>query len=76
MRPCIESRHVRFIDEPSLGLSDADFVHRMWDTDEEFEPTDDEDLGDDDSETDSEYDSDSEEQPVPIYWPDGTLYAE
>lgn len=49
----METKHVRFIDEPSLGLSDADFVHRMWDTDEEFEPTDDEDLEDDDSETDS-----------------------
>lgn len=34
MKPCIEERHVRFVDEPSLGLSDADFVHRMWDEDE------------------------------------------
>ncbi|KAJ4367930.1 hypothetical protein N0V86_009770 [Didymella sp. IMI 355093] len=47
MSPCIQTRHIRFEDEPSLGLSDADFVHRMWESDEEFGATDDEDSKDD-----------------------------
>ncbi|KAF3035690.1 hypothetical protein E8E12_005939 [Didymella heteroderae] len=36
MIPCMESRHVHFLKEPSPTLSDRDFVHRMWDNDEKF----------------------------------------
>lgn len=42
LKPCMEARHIKFINEPSLGLSDADFVHRMWDADETFDPEDEE----------------------------------
>jgi hypothetical protein len=70
MSPCIQTRHMRFEDEPSLGLSDADFVHRTWESDEEFGGTDDEEAKDDecpdwdsdcdDSEAGSSLDSSSE----------------
>ena len=62
MKPCIEPRHVHFVDEPSLGLSDKDFVHRMWDDDETAFLTDeeeDEDIEDEDEDTDSDDDRDS-----------------
>lgn len=32
---CIQTEHIKWEDEPSLVLSDADFVHRMWESDEE-----------------------------------------
>lgn len=48
LAPCLQDRHIRFEDEPSLGLSDADFVHRMWDSDEDL-ASDDEDSEDDSS---------------------------
>jgi hypothetical protein len=60
MIPCMEAKHVHFIDEPSLGLSDADFVHRMWADDENFYPGDDENSEDDDCE-DEDLDSDDSE---------------
>ncbi|KAJ8110308.1 hypothetical protein OPT61_g6821 [Boeremia exigua] len=53
--------HVKFMNEPSLGLSDNDFVHRMWDADETFDPTDEEDCcaysGDEDEDEDENGDS-------------------
>ena len=49
MIPCMESRHVHFLKEPSPTLSDRDFVHRMWDNDEKFIATDFEDSDDDGS---------------------------
>ena len=58
MTPCMKKRHIRFVDEPSLGLSDTDFVHCMWGDDETYEPTDD-DSDDDYEDTDSVYSSDS-----------------
>ena len=42
MKGCIEPWHVRYTDEPGRGLTDAEFVHRMWDTDEVFESSDEE----------------------------------
>ena len=42
MKMCIEPRHVHFVNEPSLGLSDKDFIHRMWDEDETRDLTEDE----------------------------------
>ncbi len=66
----IAPRHVRFYNEPSLGLSDNDFVHRMWDADEVLDPTDEDSEDDsiDDEEdvelqSDSDWDSDASEQP-------------
>ncbi|KAH6644258.1 hypothetical protein C7974DRAFT_17637 [Boeremia exigua] len=50
--PCMLDSHIHFLDEPSLGLSDADFVHRMWapdeifDVDEDFHEVSDEDSDD------------------------------
>jgi hypothetical protein len=65
MKMCIEPRHVHFVNEPSLGLSDKDFVHRMWDdgetnflTEDEEDEEDDEDSEDDEGHTDSEDDRD------------------
>jgi hypothetical protein len=65
MKMCIETRHVRFVNEPSLGLSDKDFVHRMWDDDEtnfltedEEDEEDDEDSEDDEGNTNPDYDRD------------------
>lgn len=54
MKPCIHERHARFVDEPSLGLSNADFVHRMWGEDETAMFT--------DEDEDSEFDSDDFEE--------------
>jgi hypothetical protein len=67
----MEQHHVRFVDEPSLGLSDTAFVHKMWDSDEE-EFTD-EDVEDSDEETDSELESEGGSDA--IYWADGTRYV-
>jgi len=50
MEPCIEPKHKWFTEEPSLGLSDNDFVHRMWGNGETFEATDGEESEDEDSE--------------------------
>lgn len=59
MKMCIEPRHVHFVNEPSLGLSDEDFVHRMWDDGETNFLTDDEEDSEDDE--DEEGDMDSED---------------
>lgn len=52
----MKSEHVRFLQEPSQSLSDREFVHGMWDEDESFIATDDED-----SEDGNAQDEDSEE---------------
>ena len=51
------AHHVKFVNEPGLGLSDSEFVHRMWDAGESFYPTEYESDEDDDKE--SLYDTDS-----------------
>lgn len=61
MTPCIQTRHIRFEDEPSLGLSDAEFVHRMWESEEESLLSDDEDS-DSDSCQDNDSDCDDRER--------------
>lgn len=57
----METRHVRFNNEPSLGLSDMEFVHRMWDNDETYDITDDEDSDEDPEESEGfEVDGDAD----------------
>lgn len=61
MGPCIEPKHRWFTEEPSLGLSDNDFVHRMWGNGETFDTTDGEESEDEDSEGSDAYSGESRE---------------
>lgn len=72
----MQKTYVRFVNEPSVGLSNEDFVHRMWDDDEKSNATDDEDSEDDCEQVKAESDSEAGSGSDAIYLPDGRLYAE
>ena len=60
MKMCIEPRHVHFVNEPSLGLSDKDFIHRMWDEDETRDLTEDEEEDEDSEDEERDINSDDD----------------